>query len=52
MLDNILRDALLEHTLGLKIANQVGTNISPKCPMKHINDLDFADDMMLISDDS
>jgi hypothetical protein len=36
----------------LKIANKVGTTTRIKSPAKYITDLDFADDVMLISDDA
>jgi hypothetical protein len=36
----------------LKIANKVGTTTRIKNPAKYRTDLDFADDIMLISDDA
>jgi hypothetical protein len=44
-----MRVALADQSLGLKITNKVGTT---KSPAKCIKDLDFADDIMLISDDA
>ena len=47
-----MRVALADQSLGLKITNQVGTKRCIKYPAKYITDLDFADDIMLISDDA
>jgi hypothetical protein len=44
-----MRKVLLDQTLRLKIDNQVGTNTRPRWPAKCITDIDFADDIMLIS---
>ena len=52
VLDYVMREALSDQTLGLKIANRVGTKSRPTCLEKYITDLDFADDIMLISDDA
>jgi hypothetical protein len=52
VVDYVMRVALADQSLGLKIANQVGTNRRIKYPAKYITDLDFADDIMLISDDA
>jgi hypothetical protein len=46
-----MRVALADHSLGLKITNKVGTSTRIKIPAKSITDLDFADDIMLISID-
>jgi Reverse transcriptase (RNA-dependent DNA polymerase) len=48
----IMRVALADQSLGLKITNKVGTTTRIKIPTKYITDLDFADDIMLISDDA
>jgi hypothetical protein len=47
-----MREALLDQSLGLKITNQVGTNSRTRCPAKYVRDLDFADKIMLISDNT
>jgi hypothetical protein len=51
-LEYIVREAPSNHSLGLKIANQVRTDSRPSCPTKYITDLDFANDIVLISDDA
>jgi Reverse transcriptase (RNA-dependent DNA polymerase) len=48
----VMRVALADQSLGLKIANKVGTTTRVKIPAKSITDLDFADDIMLVSDDA
>jgi hypothetical protein len=47
-----MRVALADHSLGLNITNKVGTSTRIKIPAKYITDLDFVDDIMLISDDA
>jgi hypothetical protein len=47
MVDCVMRVALADQTLGLNI---LGTTSRIKTPAKYITDLDFADDIMLISD--
>jgi hypothetical protein len=49
-LDHAMREALLDQKFGIKIAHQVGTNSRARCPAKYITYLDFAKDIMLISD--
>jgi hypothetical protein len=46
-----MRVALADQSLGLKITNKVGTSTRIKIPAKYLIDLDFDDDVMLISDD-
>jgi Reverse transcriptase (RNA-dependent DNA polymerase) len=48
----VMRVALADQSLGLKITNKVGTSARVKIPAKYTTDLDFADDIMLISDDA
>jgi hypothetical protein len=48
----VMRDALADQSLGLKITNNVGSTTRTKISAKYITDLDFADDIMLISDDA
>jgi Reverse transcriptase (RNA-dependent DNA polymerase) len=43
---------LADQSLGLNNNNTVGTKSRIKIPAKYIIDLDFADDIMLISDDA
>jgi hypothetical protein len=50
VVDYVIRVALADHSLGLKITNKVGTSTRIKIPAKYITDLDFTDDIMLISD--
>jgi hypothetical protein len=52
VIDYVMREAISDQTLGLKIPHQVGTNSRPKCLVMYITDLDFADDIMAISDDA
>jgi hypothetical protein len=52
VVDYVMRVALADQSLGLKITNKVGTTTRIKTPAKYITDLDFADDIMLISDDA
>jgi Reverse transcriptase (RNA-dependent DNA polymerase) len=52
VVDYVMRVALEDQSLGLKITNQVGTTTRIKIHAKYITDLDFADDIMLISDDA
>jgi hypothetical protein len=47
-----MRVALADQSLGLKITNKVETSTRAKIPAKYITDLDFADDIMLITDDA
>jgi hypothetical protein len=51
-----MRVSLADQSLGLKIANKgetrVGTTTRIKIPAKYITDLDFSDDIILISDDA
>jgi hypothetical protein len=47
VVDNVLRVALADQSLGLKKTNKVGTR-TRNIPAKYITDLDFADDIMLI----
>jgi hypothetical protein len=47
-----IRVALADQSLGLKITNKVGTSSRIKIPAKYITDLDFADDVMLVSGDT
>jgi hypothetical protein len=49
--DYVMRVALADQSLGLKITNKEGTR-TRNTPAKYITDLDFADDIMLISDDA
>jgi hypothetical protein len=42
--DYAMRETLLDQSLGLKVANQVGTNSKPKYPARYITDLNFAED--------
>jgi hypothetical protein len=48
----VMRVASADHSLGLKLTNKVGTSTRIKIPTKCITDLDFADEIMLISDDA
>jgi hypothetical protein len=48
----VIRVALADQSLGLKITNKVGTHTRTFTPAKYITDLDFADNIMLISDDA
>jgi hypothetical protein len=48
----VMRVALADQSLGLKIPNKVGTRTRTFTPANYITDLDFADDVMLISDDA
>jgi Reverse transcriptase (RNA-dependent DNA polymerase) len=52
VVDYVMRVALADQSLGLKITNKVGTRTRSTIPAKYITDLDFADDIMLISDDA
>jgi Reverse transcriptase (RNA-dependent DNA polymerase) len=52
VVDYGMRVALADQSLGLKITNKEGTTTRIKTPAKYITDLDFADDIMLISDDA
>jgi hypothetical protein len=52
VLDYVMRVALADQSLGLKITNKVGTRPRITIPAKYITDLDCADDIMLISDDA
>jgi hypothetical protein len=52
VVDYVMRVALADQSLGLKITNKVGTTTRIKTPAKYITDLDFADDIMLISYDA
>jgi Reverse transcriptase (RNA-dependent DNA polymerase) len=52
VVDYVMRVALAGQSLGLKIINKVETTTRIKTPAKYITDLDFADDIMLISDDA
>jgi Reverse transcriptase (RNA-dependent DNA polymerase) len=52
VVDYVMRVALADQSLGLKITNKVGTTTRIKIPTKYTTDLDFADDIMLISDDA
>jgi diphthamide synthase (EF-2-diphthine--ammonia ligase) len=46
----VIRVDLADQSLGLKIANKVGTTTRIKIPTKYLTGLDFADDIMLVSD--
>jgi Reverse transcriptase (RNA-dependent DNA polymerase) len=50
--DYVMRVALVDQSLGLKITNRVGTRTRTLITAKKITDIDFADDIMLISDDA
>jgi Reverse transcriptase (RNA-dependent DNA polymerase) len=50
--DYVMRVTLADQSLGLKITNKEGTRTRTLTPAKYITDLDFADDIMLISDDA
>jgi Reverse transcriptase (RNA-dependent DNA polymerase) len=53
VVDYVMRIALADQSLGLKITNKVGTTTRFKSPAKYTTDLDFVDDIiMLISDDA
>jgi Reverse transcriptase (RNA-dependent DNA polymerase) len=52
VVDYVMRVALADQSLGLKIMNKEGTRARTLIPAKYITDLDFADDIMLISDDA
>jgi hypothetical protein len=52
VVDYVMRVALANQCLGLKIANKVGTTTRVKIPAKYFSNLDFAEDIMLISDDA
>jgi hypothetical protein len=49
VVDYVMRVALADQSLGLKITNKVGTTTRIKIPGEYITDLDFADDILLIS---
>jgi hypothetical protein len=48
VVDYVMRVALADQSLGLKITNKVGTRARTLIPAKYITDQDFADDIMLI----
>jgi hypothetical protein len=52
VVDYVMRVALADQSLDLKIANEVGTTLLVSGSMQNIPDLDFAVDIMLISDNS
>jgi hypothetical protein len=52
MVDYVMRVALADQSLDLKITNKVGTTSRIKIPAKYTTDLDFADDIMQISDNA
>jgi Reverse transcriptase (RNA-dependent DNA polymerase) len=52
VVDYLMRVALADQSLGLKITNKVGTSTRIKIHAKYITDLDFADDIMLLSVDA
>jgi hypothetical protein len=52
VVDYVMRVALTDQSLGLKITNKVGTRTRSTIPAKYITDLHFTDDIMLISDDA
>jgi Reverse transcriptase (RNA-dependent DNA polymerase) len=52
VVDYVMRVALVDQSLGLKIANKVGTSTRIKTPAKYITYLDSTDDIMLILDDA
>jgi hypothetical protein len=52
VVDYVVRVALADQSLGSKITNKVGTTTRIKTPAKYISNLDFADGIMLISDDA
>jgi hypothetical protein len=47
-----MRVALADQSLGLKIANKAAATTRIKIPAKYTTDLDFADDIMLVSVDA
>jgi hypothetical protein len=52
VVDYVMRVGLADQSLGLKITNKVGTTTRVKTHAKYRIDLDFADDIMLVSDDA
>jgi hypothetical protein len=52
LVDYAIRLALSDQSLVLKIANKVGTTSGIKSHSKYITDLDFTEDIMLVSDNS
>jgi hypothetical protein len=52
VIDYVMRVTLADQSLGFKITNKVGTTTRIKSPTKSITDLDFADDIMQVSDDA
>jgi hypothetical protein len=52
VVDYVMRVALADQSLGLKITNKVGATTRTKILAKYMTDLDFADDIMLVSDDA
>jgi hypothetical protein len=52
VVDFVMRVALVDQSLSLKITNKAGTTTRIKIPAKYLTDLDFNDDIMLISDDA
>jgi Reverse transcriptase (RNA-dependent DNA polymerase) len=52
VVDCVMRVALADRSLGLKITNKEGPDSRIKRPAKYIIDLDFADAIMLVSDNA
>jgi hypothetical protein len=52
VVDYVMRVALADQSLGLNITNKVGTSTRIKILTEYITDLDFAEAIILVSDDA